>query len=110
MAFSQIVLTGTYATESGSFATGEIEFQLTDTMTNANEVVEPTSTIIRLTTGTFSVTLDANDDTGTTPTGVGYTVIERLTVTPERSYIITLPSAHGTVDISTLMPGAPPTQ
>ena len=79
-------------------------------MTNGTQTVYGVPLTVTLNgTGSISVPLYANDDATTTPTGTGYTVIERVTSGSNREYTITVPSAApgGTASLSSLMPGKP---
>jgi hypothetical protein len=109
MAFTAIQVTGTYQSESGAPASGTLTFQLTQAMENTNVVITPSPIVVTLdSSGHFTQTLLANDDAGTVPPGVMYGVTEQVTSAEPRDYFITIPSGlGGTVDISTLMPGAP---
>lgn len=109
MAFTAVTVTGKFEGESGAAASGTLTFCLTETMANSDVVVAPAPIVVDLdASGSFSQTLLANDDTGTTPPGVMYGVTEQITGAEPRDYFITVPSGLGaTVDISTLMPAGP---
>lgn len=114
MAFTQVTVTGTCVFSDGGVPAGTVEFTPTAAMSNGNMVVAA-SVIARLTAGTFSVTLAATDDPATSPTGVAYRVIERITgrygangavtdlATPvERRRRIVVPRTAGVLDLGTI--------
>lgn len=109
MAFTAIVITGTFESESGAAASGTLTFTLTRAMANSDVVIAPAPIVVTLDgSGHFSTTLLANDDASTVPQGVQYGVTEQITGAEPRDYFITVPSGlGGTVDISTLVPGGP---
>jgi hypothetical protein len=107
-----LTVTGNYQMASGAAAAGQVEFTLTGDMQDAatKKIVAVSTVVVPLVNGAFSATLYANDDASTTPTGVAYQVVERITgTTATRSYQVVLPSASagGTVDLSTLAPALP---
>lgn len=103
MAFTTVTVTGTYDVQ-GNPASGTLTFTLTAPMSNSNVSVVPQPIRVTLANGSFSVSLYANDDTATVPQGVSWGVTEQISGAQPRDYFITVPSADGTVDISTLTP------
>jgi hypothetical protein len=91
--FTQVTVTGTRLNGDGSPATGEISFQLTEPMSDGVETIAPTQVNVELVDGAFSVELYANDDSTTTPTGVGYAVVESIDNAPVEAYQIVLSHA-----------------
>ena len=111
MAFTVVTLTASYINGDGTAASGTVQLQLTQPMENSDVIDMNTPIAVILdSTGSLSVPLRANDDVGTLPTGTQYLVIERVTATSNREYLITIPrnAVNATVDLSTLMPTAPP--
>lgn len=106
MAFTSIVLTATYRNPDGSIPLGNVSFRLTAAMENGG-VIAPAgpSTVALSSTGTLSIALDANDDSGTLPSGVAYTVTEEVGDSV-REYNVIIPhaAAGGTIDLSVLTP------
>lgn len=109
MAFTQIQVTGSFQSTTGSEpAAGQLTFTLTRPMSNSNVIVTPSPITATLDDdGSFNVTLVANDDPDTAPSGVWYGVTEQIIDGQPRDYFIVIPAAAdgGIVDISTLMPG-----
>lgn len=102
LGFSSVTVTGTYSPSTS----GTITFTLTQPMANNDVILLPDPIIVTLSSGTFSTTLSANDDTATVPQGVLWGVTENITGCQPRDYFITVSAAAApTVDISTLMPG-----
>lgn len=106
MAFSQVTITHSYLGLDGSAASGTVTFQLTQTMRNAG-VTYPAKTPVTatLTAGAFSITLPANDDSGTVPDGSAYLVAEAIGDAEETS-TITIPASEAgqTIDLASLLP------
>lgn len=116
MAFTSVTVTSGpgsppagWTQEDGTPAAGTVTFRLTAPMSNDGNTVVPVPVTVTLNaSGSFSVALDANDDSGTTPEGVQYTVLEEIGGASSREYNITVPSGLGaTVELSSLMPGQP---
>lgn len=106
--FTPITLMGTFASQPGQTASGELTFTLTQGMSNANTTLPATPIKVQLDEeGSFSVQLAANDDPETEPQGVLYGVTEIIVGAQPRDYFIKLSREQLTVDISTLMPGEP---
>lgn len=108
MAFTEITVTGTFKSPTGSAASGTVTFTLTRPMEQPGVgIVEPTPIVASLSAGAISQVLYATDDTDTTEAGsVFYSVEEQIVGLPSRSYTINVPhsAADGTVDLSTLAP------
>jgi hypothetical protein len=109
MAFTTVNVTGTYVNEDQTPAAGTIQFQLTEPISNGGTTIWPVPVTVTLNaSGGFSVPLAANTDAGTEPTGSQYVVIERVSSTSNREYMIVVPSGLGsTVTLASLMPGQP---
>jgi len=110
MAFTTITVTGTYKRSDGTTAAaGTVSFVASHAMTDStnNQVVAPTRVTGTLnSSGVFSVTLTATDDTTTTPTGVTYEVTERITDAAENKYNIAVPknSPSATLNLADVTP------
>lgn len=95
MAFTTVTVTGTYKRSDGTTAaSGTVSFVASHAMTDSsnNQVVAPTRVTGTLnSSGVFSVTLTATDDTTTTPSGVTYEVTERIIDAAENKYNISVP-------------------
>lgn len=104
MALTQIIVTATYKNSDGSPAAGVVTFTPSASLIQAGVgivTVAPKSVFILF--GSMSVTLYADDDTGTTPTDQGYTVVENFGPEPvEYSIVIPHTAPGGTIDLSTL--------
>lgn len=108
MSFTSIELVGTFNTQTGEPAAGTITFTLTQPMTNGDVVIPAEPVTVTLDEhGHFSITLLANDDTGTIPANVQYGVTEQIAGAQPRDYFINVSHTTSPVDISTLMPGEP---
>lgn len=109
MAFTVVTVTATFQNEDGTAASGTVQFQLTEAISNSATTVYPVPIVATLnSSGSISVPLTANDDTGTTPEGSQYVVIERVTSASNREYMVSVPSGLGsTVTLQSLMPGQP---
>lgn len=111
MTCTPITLTGTRTNPDGSPANGQVTFQLTQQMINGTEVV-PASTIqAQILNGSLlamnglALTLLANDDAATTPSGSAYFVTEKLVGQKPLTYSINVPSAAPgqTIDLSAIV-------
>lgn len=101
--FTEVVVNGSYTTETGEPAAGTLTFTLTQPM--ANGVSVPAAPITTtLTDGSFTVVLLANDDAATVPQGVRYGVTEQITGAQPRDYFIAVSHKTSPVNIATLMP------
>ena len=102
MSFTSVTVTGTYVLPNAGVAIGSVTFQPSDEMRNGGVIVPAAPVTVTLDgTGHFSIGLWANDDSATLPTGTSYTVTEDLGA-EVRTYNVVIPSASGTVDLSTL--------
>lgn len=106
MAFTQIVVTRTYKTPSGHPAQGVVKFIPSNPMVNGTTTISAPEQVALSKTGAISVTLAANNDPSTTPTGTTYRVTETFVGQDIRSYNVVIPynAPSGTVDLSTLAP------
>ena len=70
MAFTPIIVTGTYALPDGTAGQGTVTFTPSAIMEQTGEIVSTATLPATLDlTGHFSITLLANDDTATVPAG-----------------------------------------
>lgn len=110
MAFTTIIVTGTYLEQDGeTAASGTVTFMLTSTMRDTldNITVSPSEVTATLDNeGGFSIELAATNDTYTTPRGVTYEVTERIDGGNENKFFISIDkdSPGGIVDIADLVP------
>jgi len=114
MAFTQVVVTGTYLESgTGTPRDGRVTFLATAPMRQAsiNQTIAPTEITATLSaSGSFSVTLYATNDTDTEPKGVTYEVTERIKGAALNKYFISLDkdAIGGTVDLADLVPNIDP--
>lgn len=102
-----ITVTGTLKKPDGTNHSGQVMFVPTHAMYDASgNLVVPVAPIrATLSSGAFSVSLYANDDPTTTPTGTGYYVYYMLTgvdLAPPNTVVIPYNAPGGTVDIADL--------
>jgi hypothetical protein len=113
MAFTQILVTGTFLESDGETpASGTVTFVATNVMrdTSTNQSVVPTEIVAELdVNGEISVLLTATNDLFTTPKGTLYEVTERLDDAAENKYFISIDrnAISGTVDLADLVPNIP---
>lgn len=113
MAFTPILVTGTYLLPGGLPASGSITFQPTAEMRDpeTNLIISAQETKIGLNEyGSFSVSLYATNDTGVVPQGVTYEVNERLNETGWNKYFISIDkeSPDGVFDLADVIPNEQP--
>lgn len=110
MSFTVRTVVATFNDADGSPSQGEVTFDLTDEMMNDGTIAVPGQEIAAALddTGSISVSLTANDDTDTVPTGVQWRVTLRISNADPMTYSVTVPSAgSGSVMLESLLPGAP---
>lgn len=93
MTFTQVPVRATYTRENGSPAVGTVSFTLGRPMVNGGVTVAQPFVVSLDSSGSFALPLPANDDSGTTPTGASYSVVESLVGTFGRSYTLVVPAA-----------------
>jgi len=113
MAFTPILVTGTYLLPGGLPASGSITFQPTAEMRDpeTNAIVTTQETKVGLNEyGSFSVSLFATNDTGIVPQGVTYEVNERLNETGWNKYFISIDkeAPDGVFDLADVIPNQQP--
>ncbi len=102
-----------FLNSDGSFAEGVVTFQLSESITNGPVTIVPSDlpTATLDGTGSFTISLAANDDPDTFPSGSSWIVTTQLVGARSESYSITIPSAgSGDVDLGDLLPGEPQVQ
>ena len=107
MAFTSATITHKFQNADGTPGSGRVTFDLTRRMTNGGTTVLPSEVTAALdASGSISVTLVANDDTGTVPVDAKWRVTLRILGADEEEFFITVPGGGGTVDLGTLLPSA----
>lgn len=106
MSYTQITVSGTFKAPDNTLCEGRVTFQLSEALqdTAGNVIATREPVICVLSSGAFTTTLFATDDTGVIPTGVTYLVTEEISGAPPRSYEIQLPKATTTVNIADVAP------
>lgn len=104
MAFTFVTVTRDYDLATSEAPTGGLYFTPSDWMVNGGVTIAPAARYGRLdAAGIASITLAANTDPGTTPTGTHYLVEEAIQGQPIRRYAVVIPHNAGpTVNLSTL--------
>ena len=110
VSFTLIEITATFETPEGEPAQGTVTATLLHRLTNGDTQINPTPVLGELIEGKLKLQdgepfiLPATDDTGTSPTGVGYYWSISLDNAPLESFEAPLPHAGSPVDLSTLGP------
>lgn len=116
MSLTAVTVTGTFTRADGSFASGTGTATLSHRIANGTTVIEPTPISFHLSpTGTVvnsagtPLILEANDDTGTLPTGSFYSFVLDFDSAPVDPFdaVVSHSAPGGTVDLSTLIPALP---
>lgn len=106
MGFTPITLTNTYVTPALAVAQGQVSLSLFTAMTDGDATTIGTgaTTVAQLAAdGTLTVTVAANDDPDTTPTGDVYLVAELINGVSNRYYVsVPFDAEGGTVSLSAL--------
>jgi hypothetical protein len=113
MAFTPIIVTGTYLLPGGLPASGSITFQPTSEMRDplTNTIISSQQVKVGLNEyGSFSVSLYATNDDGIVPEGVTYEVNERLNETGWNKYFISIDkeSPGAFFDLADVIPNEQP--
>lgn len=113
MAFTPILVTGTYLLPGGLPASGSISFQPTAEMRDpmTNMIISAQEVKVGLNQyGSFSVSLYATNDDGVVPEGVTYEVNERLNETGWSKYFISIDkeSPDAVFDLADVIPNEEP--
>lgn len=104
-----VVVSGRYIRPDGSPLTGTVTFEPPARLTfpDADTISAGAATVALDTEGAFTLELIATDVPGMQPEGWTYTVTERMSKAPERTYYIALPSATPAVDLADIAPADP---
>jgi hypothetical protein len=100
-----VQITGNYVDFEGNPIQGQVRFTLGDVIRNGtdDQMIAPSSVVVGLSSGAFSVTLPATNDPDTVPIPFVYTVEESFP--GGRSYTISLPyTTVGSLDLADLSP------
>lgn len=102
---STVTITGNYVDYEGTAIQGQVRFTLGDVLRNGtdDQMVAPSSVVVPLSSGAFSVTLPATNDPDIVPNPFTYTVEESFP--GGRSYTISVPyDTVGSLDLADLSP------
>jgi hypothetical protein len=96
MAFTLVPLIGTFTSPGGSGpAQGTLELTLSEEMTNGGVTKDTETLEVSLNNGgVLNFEIEANDDTGTTPTGTFYIAVLRVTGADDLTFEITVSAAN----------------
>jgi hypothetical protein len=100
-----VTITGNYVDYEGTAIQGQVRFTLGEVLRNGtdDQMVAPSSIVVALTNGAFSVTLPATNDPDIVPTTFTYTVEESFI--GGRTYTISVPyDTVGSLDLADLSP------
>lgn len=100
-------VTGKYSDFTGNPIAGQVTFTIPQVIIDAAAAVIliPTTVVATLdTTGAFSVTLPVTDDSDLNPLNYQYTVVESFV--GGRTFQISIPTAGGVLDLSTVAPSS----
>lgn len=104
MTLTQVTVTASYVTPGAAAPTGTVDFTPYPAFRNTGSNIIVSGTITKtLSSGGFTVTLYATDDTDTVPADdVYYQVVERISGFDERSYLIAVPNTPTSVQLADL--------
>lgn len=100
-----VTVTGNYVDYEGNPIEGQIRFTLSEVLRNGtdDQMIAPSSVVVALSSGAFSVSLPATNDPDMVPNPFVYTVEESFP--GGRTYTISLPyNGAGTFDLADLSP------
>ena len=100
-----VIITGNYVDYEGTPIQGQIRFTLGDVLRNGtdDQMVAPSSIVVALSSGAFSVSLPATNDPDIVPNPFTYTVEESFP--GGRSYTISIPyDTVGSLDLADISP------
>lgn len=112
MSFTFASVTHTYLNLDGTPASGKVTFELSGAMRNSGTTYAPSLPMIcpLNSGGSLVAYLPANNDPGTIPDGVTYTVTEEIasmgTASVGETFSILVPTGGGTIDLASLLPGS----
>ena len=108
MSFGSCVVTHTFTNADTSPASGNVEFTLTQRVTNGTQTLVPGSITANLgSSGQLSQALTPNNDAGTNPQTSQWRVDFRVLGASEETFFITVPTNTATVDLGSLLPQNP---
>jgi hypothetical protein len=102
---TSVTVTGAYVDYSGTAIKGQVTFTLGDVLRSGidNVMVAPSTVVVSLVNGAFSVTLPATNDPDVIPNPYTYTVVESFT--GGRTYTISIPyDTVGSLDLADISP------
>ena len=102
---TQVTINGNYCDFEGNAIAGQVRFTLGDVISNGtdDQMVAPSSIVVPLTSGAFSVNLPATNDPDLSPVPFTYTVEESFP--GGRTYTISVPyTTVGSLDLADLSP------
>ena len=100
-----VTITGNYVDYEGTAISGQLRFTLGDVLRNGtdDQMIAPSSVVVPLSSGAFSVTLPATNDPDIVPNPFTYTVEESFP--GGRTYTISIPyDTVGSLDLADLSP------
>ena len=108
MAFGSCTVTHSFLNADKSPASGNIEFTLTQRITNGTTTLVPASITANLgSSGQLSQVLTPNNDTATIPQTSQWRVDFRVLGASEETFYITVPTNTASVDLGSLLPQNP---
>lgn len=105
VSISTVVVNGTYMDFQGVAIEGQIRFSMSEVLRDGtdDQMIAPSSVVVKLVDGAFSVTLPATNDPDIVPNPFVYTVEESFV--GGRTYEITLPyTTVGSLDLADISP------
>lgn len=100
-----VTITGSYVNYEGTAIEGQIRFSIAEVMRNGtdDQMIAPSSVVVPLVNGSFSVTVPATNDPDIVPNPFVYTVEESFS--GGRSYEISIPyDTVGSLDLADISP------
>ncbi len=93
MSLTQVTVLADRTNADGTVPAGILTFTLSGPIANGSEIVGNGPITVPVLAGVATAILYANDDTGTTPVGNSYGLLEELEGAPARTYSITVAAA-----------------
>lgn len=101
--FTYVTVVRDYDLADGSSPVGEVFFTPSEWLLNNHVTVAPAAVAVALDAqGKISISLVANNNSGTTPTGSYYTVCEEIIGQPRRCYKVIIPCDQTMLDLGVL--------
>ena len=100
-----VVITGNYVDFEGNAIEGQIRFSISEVLRNGtdDQMIAPSSVVVPLVNGSFSVTVPATNDPDIVPNPFVYTIEESFS--GGRSYSISIPyTTTGSLDLADISP------